>query len=346
VLDLNHILLFIAWVSPAVLLARTWRGGADRSWRRAAITVLLITAIANLFSRANAGFVAVGAWFILLFLPAVGIRKAIESAERGKFQRARRILHVLRFVHPRESVAQHEHLVAAIELAHARGRRFSAMPPMLFGQARARMTPAVATLIAVNLVLFAAEIAFGGSTNFSALHRLGALEPQAVSIQHEYWRLLAATFLHYGAVHLGVNIFALSFFGPTLEKLIGSARFTISYLVCGVASCGQVAVMWSLGWFAADQLVGASGAVMGIVGTWAGVLLRERHLAHNRSALGSILLIVGIQSVFDILTPQVSMAAHLGGLGAGILVGLIVAVRNTQPTPAPVNARHAEFDRA
>ncbi len=345
-LDLNHILLFLAWVSPAVLLTRTWRGGVDTSWRRAAITVLLITAVATLLARSNAGFVAVGAWFILLFLPAVGIRKAIESAERGKFRRARGILRVLRFVHPRESVAQHEHVVSAIESAHARGRRFSAMPPMLFGQARVRMTLAVATLIAVNLILFAAEIALGGSTNYSALHRLGALEPQAVLVQHEYWRLVAATFLHYGAIHLGVNIFALSLFGPTLEKLIGSARFTISYLFCGIASCAQVALMWRLGWFAADQLVGASGAVMGIVGTWAGVLLRERHLAHNRSALGSILLIVGIQSVFDILTPQVSMAAHLGGFGAGILVGLIVAVRNTPATTAPVSPRQAEFDRA
>jgi rhomboid protease GluP len=216
---------------------------------------------------------------------------------------------------------------------------------MLFGQARVRMTPAVATMIAVNLVLFASEIALGGATSFSALHRLGALEPYAVLAQHEYWRLLAATFLHYGTLHLGVNLFALSFFGPTLEKLIGSVRFSISYLLCGIASCVEVALMWRLGWFPADQLVGASGAVMGIVGTWAGVLLRGRHLARNRSALRSILLIIAIQSVFDILTPQVSMAAHLGGLGAGILVGLIVAVPSAAKI-TPRGSRLARLDRA
>jgi rhomboid protease GluP len=86
--------------------------------------------------------------------------------------------------------------------------------------------------------------------------------------------------------------------------------------------------MWRFGWFNADQLVGASGAVMGIVGTWAGALLRERHLAHNRTALRSILIILTVQSVFDLLTPQVSMAAHLGGFAAGVLVGLAVARRN------------------
>ena len=64
---------------------------------------------------------------------------------------------------------------------------------------------------------------------------------------------------------------------------------------------------------------------MGIVGTWAGALLRERHLAHNRTALRSIFIILSVQSIFDILTPQVSMAAHLGGFATGVLVGLIVA---------------------
>ena len=70
---------------------------------------------------------------------------------------------------------------------------------------------------------------------------------------------------------------------------------------------------------------------MGIVGTWAGALLRERHLAQNRSALRSILVILVVQSVFDVLTPQVSMAAHLGGFGAGVVVGLAVARRNRTP---------------
>ena len=196
---------------------------------------------------------------------------------------------------------------------------------MLFGRARARMTPMVATMIALNIAMFIFEIALGGATNFNALHRLGALEPFAVLVRGEYWRLLTATFLHFGGLHLGVNLLALSFFGPTLEKIIGPLRFALCYLLCGIISCAEVAFMWRFGYFRADQLVGASGAVMGLVGTWAGVLLRERHLAHNRAALRSILLIIVIQSAFDFLTPQVSMAAHLGGFAAGVIIGLLIA---------------------
>lgn len=326
-LDLNHILLFIAWISPAILLARTWRGDADQTWRRGAIIVLFVTAMATLISRHRAGFIAGGAWFALLYLPALGIRKATEAAQAGNFIRARRILRALRFVHSRRNLLEHERVVSAIETAHLQGRRFSstAARAMLFGRARSRMTPVVATLIALNIAMFVAEIALGGATNFNALHRLGALEPYAVLARGEYWRLLMATFLHFGGLHLGVNLLALSFFGPTLETIIGGARFAFSYLLCGIISCAEVAVMWRFGANRADQLVGASGAVMGIVGTWAGVLLRERHLPHNRAALRNILLILVIQSAFDFMTPQVSMAAHLGGFATGLIVGLLVA---------------------
>ena len=47
--------------------------------------------------------------------------------------------------------------------------------------------------------MFGAEWIFGGTTNTQTLHHLGALEPDAVIRQHEYWRLLTALFLHYGA---------------------------------------------------------------------------------------------------------------------------------------------------
>ena len=326
-LDLNHILLFIAWISPAILLARMWRGDVDQTWRRSAIVVLLVTAAATLLSRDRAGFIAGGAWFCLLYLPALGLRKATEAAQNGNFIHARRILRGLRFVHARRNLSEHERVVAAIETAHAQGRRFhsTAGRQMIFGRARSRMTPVVATIIALNVAMFVAEIALGGATNFNALHRLGALEPYAVLGRGEYWRLLTATFLHFGGLHLGVNLLALSYFGPTLEAIIGGARFAFSYLICGVISCAEVAAMWKFGYNRADQLVGASGAVMGLVGTWAGVLLRERHLAHNRAALRSILLIIAIQSAFDFMTPQVSMAAHLGGFVTGVILGLLVA---------------------
>lgn len=76
--------------------------------------------------------------------------------------------------------------------------------------------PVVWILIALNLAAFLAEIACGGSTNDRTLHLLGALEPSAVLRQHQYWRLLTSCFLHYGLLHISVNLFALYFLGPDL----------------------------------------------------------------------------------------------------------------------------------
>jgi rhomboid protease GluP len=73
-----------------------------------------------------------------------------------------------------------------------------------------------------------------------------------------------------------------------------------------------------------SQLVGASGCVMGVVGALAGFLLRDRHNPATRARLMNILMIIGIQVLFDRFTPQVSMAAHLCGLVTGFALGILL----------------------
>ena len=68
---------------------------------------------------------------------------------------------------------------------------------------------------------------------------------------------------------------------------------------------------------------------MGVVGTWAGFLLRNRHAPLAARRLRSIIMIVLLQIVFDLVTPRVSMSAHLGGLITGFLLGLAL------PSPRP-----------
>ena len=73
---------------------------------------------------------------------------------------------------------------------------------------------------------------------------------------------------------------------------------------------------------------------MGIVGALAGFLMRHRHAPHARQRLANIVMIVAIQIVFDLSTPQISMSAHLCGLVAGFLLGLVLAPR---PKPAQIS---------
>jgi rhomboid protease GluP len=202
--------------------------------------------------------------------------------------------------------------------------------PGAFGSGPRGPTVAVLVFIILNLVMFIAEIWLGGSMNSITLHRLGALEPRAVRFDGEYWRMLTSLFLHYGPLHLLFNLYALFVIGPGLERIIGSARFALFYLLAGLGSSAGVLLL-RLTYFARPEpLVGASGCVMGIVGVWAGYLLRHRHEPFAGRRLRNILLIVAIQTTFDLSTPQISMAAHLFGLGTGLVLGMLVSPRSNR----------------
>jgi rhomboid protease GluP len=199
--------------------------------------------------------------------------------------------------------------------------------PRVFGSETRWPTIAVLIFITLNIAMFGAEVWFGGSTNQITLHRLGALEPWAVRFGGEYWRMLTSLFLHYGPLHLIVNLYALFVIGPGLERIIGSVRFALYYLLAGLGSSAGVLLLRLSDLSRPEQLVGASGCVMGVVGVWAGYLVRHRHEPFAGRRLWNIVLIVLIQTAFDLSTPQISMTAHLSGLVTGVLLGLLIRPR-------------------
>jgi rhomboid protease GluP len=201
--------------------------------------------------------------------------------------------------------------------------------PRVFGSETRWPTTAVLIFIVLNILMFGAEVWFGGSTNPFTLHRLGALEPWAIRFGGEYWRMLTSLFLHYGPLHLIMNLYALFVIGPGMERIIGSVRFAFYYLLAGLGSSAGVLLLRLSGLSRPEQLVGASGCVMGIVGVWAGYLVRHRHEPFAGRRLWNIVLIVAIQTAFDLSTPQISMAAHLSGLVTGVILGLLIARRPT-----------------
>jgi rhomboid protease GluP len=200
-------------------------------------------------------------------------------------------------------------------------------PVTLFGSRTIRPTIVVLIFIALNLAMFVLEIRSGGSTNPMTLHRLGALDPLAVRFRGEYWRLLTSLFLHYGPLHLLFNLYALFVIGPGLERIIGRFRFAAYYLLAGLGSSMGVLLLRLRDLSNPEQLVGASGCVLGIVGVWAGYLMRHRDEPFAGRRLRNIILIVAIQIAFDLSTPQISMAAHLSGLATGIVLGLLITPR-------------------
>lgn len=332
-MNFNHILLFVAIVSPLLVLARGWRVSTPyHGWRFAAVIVLAVTGVAWFLWPGVSGYIGGVAWLLLLFLPAIGLRKVTELAAQGDYELAAKLGASLQILHPtaelRDQVRLFRNLKAKPQHPHA----FDSVPARknngaFAWRSQVRSAPAVFVLILINTLVFLYQFCVGGWTDPYVLHQIGALEPEAVVVQGEYWRLFTSVFLHGGFLHIGFNLFALYVLGPPLERSIGTIRFVVCYLISGLASSGGVVALNEMGLIRTDQVIGASGCIFGVVGAWAGFLLRHRHAPFAKQQLANVGLIVAIQIAFDISTPEVSMAAHMFGLVVGFFLGLILAPR-------------------
>src|SRR2546430_5247233 len=170
-------------------------------------------------------------------------------------------------------------------------------------------------LIGVNVAVYVAELATGGGVNGtgSTIYLHGVLFGPLLE-QGEWWRLMTAAFLHYGPVHLLLNMVALYWFGSLLEERIGSGRYLLLYLVSGLAGSAG-ALLWSNRFL--TPTVGASGAIFGILG--AGLVLdRQRDYVFRGTAPGGLVL----NFVFTFSISGISKGGHIGGLVGGILCAL------------------------
>jgi rhomboid protease GluP len=118
----------------------------------------------------------------------------------------------------------------------------------------------------------------------------------------------------------------LSILGPFVEKQLGHLQFSLMYFAAGMGS--MLVVLQRLG--TRGLALGASGAVMGVLGAEIAILLLQRRSKPSRSLqrrLRLILLVVVIQTIFDLITPEVSFTSHISGLVLGFIVGLLLQVR-------------------
>ena len=117
-MDLNHILLFVALLSPVAVIVRSQRTAKlNRSLRAASFAVLIVTGISWFFFPRQAGFIGGGAWFALLLIPAVASHKLADLVLREHFAAARRLANFLRIIHPIPTTRNQAELFHALELA-------------------------------------------------------------------------------------------------------------------------------------------------------------------------------------------------------------------------------------
>jgi membrane associated rhomboid family serine protease len=143
-----------------------------------------------------------------------------------------------------------------------------------------------------------------------------------LTLAGEPWRLVAAAFLHVGAVHLLVNAFGLWQMG-WVERTLGRTGFVVVYLVSAVA--GNLASLLRSGDVAS---VGASGALTGLIGAIFGSVLLPARSGVPRFLRGrllrSLLTVIVLNAALGATVPQIDNRAHIGGFLAGLLVTLAI----------------------
>lgn len=171
-------------------------------------------------------------------------------------------------------------------------------------------------LVAANVLVFLLGLLvsqsqlradFGNVAGPALLVRGGEVAGVAVG---EYYRLLTAAFLHAGALHLALNMFALATLGPTLESALGRLRFAALYLLSALG--GSVTAFMLAP--ATTLSVGASGAIFGLFGAFYVVV---RRMGGQTGAIAGLL---AVNLVITFALPFIDWRAHLGGLVTGVLV--------------------------
>jgi membrane associated rhomboid family serine protease len=177
-----------------------------------------------------------------------------------------------------------------------RGRQRSATPLVTYA------------LIAINVLAFMVQTASRG------LERQFALWPPAVA-DGQLYRLVTSAFMHYGATHLLLNMWALYVVGPALEMWLGRLRFGSLYALSGLGGSVLVYLLSPLN----TATAGASGAVFGLFGA--------TFVVGKRLALDVrwVVAVIVINLVFTFVVPAISSQliswqGHIGGLVTGAAV--------------------------
>jgi len=152
----------------------------------------------------------------------------------------------------------------------------------------------------------------------------------------QWWRAFSYLFIHAGVLHLLMNMGGLWVLGPFVERAFGRLRFSVIYLISGCTGSAVYLILTHFGLVQPEELVGASGCIMGLLGATGAIMLRawvRQRAPVARQIFFRLLLVVLLQVYFDQTTPEVAGLAHalglLGGFVSALLLREIVSPRHS-----------------
>ncbi|HEX2855550.1 MAG TPA: rhomboid family intramembrane serine protease [Opitutaceae bacterium] len=193
-------------------------------------------------------------------------------------------------------------------------------------------------IIAANFAVFVVMGFFGAGWFEPASMRpyvLYVANNAGATTDGEWWRIVTCMFVHYGLIHLLLNLWALFQTGHFVERLLGRTLYTLAYFGSGIIA-SFVSLFWN-----GDKVwsAGASGAVFGVYGMLLGFMVREKQAVPKsvfQPMLKSTLMFAGYNLLYALANPRIDNAAHVGGFVAGMALGWLVAL----PLDLGQRARH------
>ena len=182
--------------------------------------------------------------------------------------------------------------------------------------------PCTVILAAANIIVFLGLSFLGMTEDAGFMLEHGAMYVPYIVGREEYYRLFTSMFLHFGYDHLFNNMVVLVTMGWVLESEIGKIRFLIIYFASGLA--GNLLSLW-IQIQSGDLAVsaGASGAIFGVIGALLYVAIRNRGRIGEVTGRGLMFMII-LTLYYGFTSGGVDNTAHIGGLAAGFLLGILL----------------------
>lgn len=177
-------------------------------------------------------------------------------------------------------------------------------------------------IVLMNVVVFLVLSVMGDTQDAVFMLNHGASWEPYILEYGEYYRLVTCIFLHFGIDHLFYNMLLLIFLGDSLEQIVGKLRYLAIYLLGGVA--GNIVSVWvSAGTENYAVSAGASGAIFAVVGALLWIVIRNGGRLKGYSSQ-RLFLMAAFTIVNGLTTTGVDNMAHIGGLVAGFLLGMLL----------------------
>ena len=182
-----------------------------------------------------------------------------------------------------------------------------------------QMSPVNTIIIVINVAVFAVLTFLGDTTDVQFMHHHGANFWPSVIEEHEYYRLLTCTFIHFGISHLFNNMLVLAYIGDNLERALGKVKYLVLYLAAGIGS-SAVSAVWSM--FKDEYSVsgGASGAIFGVVGALLVIVIKNRGQLEDLSSR-QLMFFAGFSIYHGVASAGIDNMAHISGFLIGALLG-------------------------